>query len=137
MGTISVAKSPECDQGFMRPPAEERKNSATRVDCHTPTAERLADHSQVEDSGGDGYGLSPTIRRTPGSSYTRRPPRYLNEYIRCVRSNVFSSDDETMKATTKRRFRYLVCPVQITGLRNLKRHYFERHKLVPTEIFSA
>ena len=56
MGTISVPKSPECDQGFMRPPAEERENSATRVSCHTPSAECLADHSQVEDPGGDGYG---------------------------------------------------------------------------------
>ena len=84
MGTISAPKSPECDQGFMRPPAEER----------------LADHSQVEDPGGDGYGLSPPIPRTPRASRTRRPSLYLNEYIRCVRSNVFSSDDKTMAATT-------------------------------------
>ena len=38
-----------------------------------------------------------------------------------------------MKATTKRCLSCLVCPVQITDPRNLKRHCFERHKLVPTE----
>ena len=98
----------------MRPPAEERENSATRVGCHTPTAERLADYGQVEDPGGNGYGLSPSIRCTPRANRTRRPLRYLNEYIRCVRSNVYSSDDKTMEATTKRRFSCLVCPLQIT-----------------------
>ena len=56
MGTIAVHKSPECDQGFMRPPAEERENSATRVGCHTPSAEHLTDHSQVEDPGGTAMG---------------------------------------------------------------------------------
>ena len=65
------------------------------------------------------------MRRTPRASRTRRPPRYLNEYIRCVHSNIFSSDGKTMEATTKRRFSCHVCPVQITGLKNLKRHYFE------------
>ena len=97
--------------------------------------ERLADDSQVEDAGGDGYGLSPRIwcQPRPRASRTRRSLRYLNEYIRCVRSNVFSSDDKTMAATTKHRFSCLVCPIQITGLRNLKRHYFERYKLVPTK----
>ena len=63
----------------------------------------------------------------------RQLPRYLNEYIRCIRSIVFSSDGETMEARTKRCFSCLVCPVQIIGLRNLKRHCFERHKRVPTE----
>ena len=38
-----------------------------------------------------------------------------------------------MEATTKLCFSCLVCQVQITSLRNLKHHYFERHTLVPTE----
>ena len=65
----------------MRQPAEERDNSATRVGCHTPIAERQADHSQVVDPGEAGYGLSAHIWRKPSASRIRRPPLYLNEYV--------------------------------------------------------
>ena len=36
-----------------------------------------------------------------------------------------------MISTKERRFSCLECPVRLTGLKSLKRHYFEKHGLVP------
>ena len=80
---------------------------------------------------GGGCGPSPSSQRTP--THQHRPSKYLDEYIRCVHRTISSTDVSTMASLSQRRFSCIECPAQLTGFQNLKRHYFGRHCMVPSE----
>ena len=63
----------------------------------------------------------------PRAARQRRPLKYLDEYINCVHRVLSGTDVSAMASLIKRNFSCIECPAQLTGFRNLKRHYIEQH----------
>ena len=83
---------PGCSESLASPPNVERQDTAIKVDHKPPAAEHLADYGQVEEQDGAGCVPPSSNQRTPRPGHLRRPPRYLDEYVRHTRRIVLSKD---------------------------------------------
>ena len=131
MGIILDPESPSCARSPVRPISDEQLCPALKADNSLSAARSMIADDQARVQDGAGCAPSPSSQRAPTTGRVRRPLRYLTEYVQYLKCVAESAVAELMEKPAKRRISCLECPSRLTGLRNLKRHYFELHIVVP------